>query len=50
MPTPGPTRLDVMAAQGRWRVVWWPHPRQKEAEALLLEARARGLKVDLIAF
>jgi hypothetical protein len=50
VPTPGPTRLDVMAAQGRWRVVWWPHPQQKEAQALLLEARARGLKVDLIAF
>lgn len=48
--TPGPTQLDVMAAQGRWRVVWWPHPQHAAAEALLLEARARGLKVELIAF
>lgn len=48
--TPVPTQLDVMSAQGRWRVVWWPHPQQQEAEALLLQARARGLKVELIAF
>ena len=45
-----PTRLDVMAAQGRWRVVWWPHPRQDEAQVLLVEARARGLPVELIRF
>lgn len=45
-----PTHLDVMAAKGRWRVVWWPHPQQKQAEQLLLEARARGLKVELITF
>lgn len=49
-PTLVPTQLDVMASQGRWRVVWWPHPRQQEAEALLKEARARGLKVELIVF
>lgn len=48
--TPVPTHLDVMAAKGRWRVVWWPHPQQRQAEQLLLEARARGLKVELIAF
>ena len=48
--TPVPTQLDVMSAQGRWRVVWWPHPQQQEAEALLLQARARGLKVELIVF
>lgn len=48
--TPVPTQLDLMSAQGRWRVVWWPHPQQQAAEALLLQARARGLKVDLIAF
>lgn len=48
--TPVPTQLDVMAAKGRWRVVWWPHPQHKQAEQLLLEARARGLKVELIAF
>ena len=48
--TPVPTQLDVMPSQGRWRVVWWPHPQQQEAEALLREARARGLKVELIAF
>ena len=45
-----PTHLDVMASKGSWRVVWWPHPQQKQAEQLLLEARARGLKVELIAF
>jgi hypothetical protein len=49
-PTLVPTQLDVMPSQGRWRVVWWPHPRQQEAEALLKEARARGLKVELIVF
>ncbi|MBT9487026.1 MAG: hypothetical protein IV093_05890 [Rubrivivax sp.] len=48
--TPVPTQLDLMSAQGRWRVVWWPHPQQQEAQALLLQARARGLKVELIAF
>lgn len=49
-PTPGPTQLAVMPAQGRWRVVWFPHPVQREAERLIVEARARGLKVELIAF
>ena len=48
--TPVPTHLDVMAAQGRWRVVWWPHLQEKDAEALVQQARARGLKVELIAF
>jgi hypothetical protein len=48
--TPTPTHLDVMAAGKRWRVVWWPHPRQDDAERLRLEARARGLKLELIAF
>jgi hypothetical protein len=48
--TPIPTRLDVMRAQGRWRVVWWPHTQQQEAQALLAAARARGLQVELIPF
>lgn len=48
--TPMPTKLDLMQAQGRWRVVWWPHPQRAQAEELLLAARARGLKVELIAF
>lgn len=48
--TPVPTQLSVMPAQGRWRVVWFPHPEQREAEALVVQARARGLKVELIAF
>lgn len=50
VPTPLPTQLDVMAAGKRWRVVWWPHPQQDEAERLRIEARARGLKLELIAF
>jgi hypothetical protein len=45
-----PTRLDVMSTQGRWRAVWWPHPRREDAQALLQAARARGLAVELIAF
>jgi hypothetical protein len=49
-PTPGPTQLTVMPTQNRWRVVWFPHPVQRDAERLLVEARARGLKVELIAF
>lgn len=48
--TRAPTALAVLPAQGRWRVVWFPHPVQREAERLLVEARARGLKVELIAF
>jgi hypothetical protein len=48
--TAQPTRLDVMPAGHRWRVVWWPHPQRAEAEALMLQARARGLKVELIDF
>lgn len=50
VPTPVPTQLAVMPAQGRWRVVWFPHPVQREAEDLVVQARARGLKVELIAF
>lgn len=49
-PTPVPTELAVMPSQGRWRVVWFPHPVQREAEDLIVQARARGLKVELIAF
>jgi hypothetical protein len=45
-----PTQLDVMATGQRWRVVWWPHPKQDEAERLRAQARARGLKLELIAF
>lgn len=45
-----PTRVDVMAARGRWRAVWWPHPERAQAEQLLQAARARGLKVELIEF
>ena len=45
-----PTRLDLMPARGRWRVVWWPHPDRAQAEQLLQAARARGLKVELIEF
>jgi hypothetical protein len=48
--TPIPTRLEVMKARGRWRVVWWPHTQQQDAQALLAEARARGLQVELIPF
>lgn len=48
--TQAPTALAVLPARGRWRVVWFPHPVQREAERLLVEARARGLKVELIAF
>ena len=45
-----PTPLDVMPAGRRWRVVWWPHPQAEEAERLRLEASARGLKLEVIAF
>ncbi|MCP5285749.1 MAG: hypothetical protein H6933_12700 [Burkholderiaceae bacterium] len=48
--TPVPTQLDVMAAGKRWRVVWWPHPKAEDAERLRLEASARGLKLEVIAF
>lgn len=48
--TPLPTQLDVMPVGRQWRVVWWPHPQQDEAERLRVEARARGLKLELIAF
>jgi hypothetical protein len=48
--TPVPTQLDVMPAGQRWRVVWWPHPQADEAERLRLEASARGLKLEVIAF
>ncbi|MCB1998204.1 MAG: hypothetical protein KDG57_20430 [Rhodoferax sp.] len=48
--TPVPTHLDVMAAGPRWRVVWWPHPKAEDAERLRLEASARGLKLEVIAF
>ncbi len=48
--TPLPTQLDVMPAGKRWRVVWWPHPQAEEAERLRLEASARGLKLEVIAF
>jgi hypothetical protein len=48
--TPTPTQLDVMAAGTGWRVVWWPHHKQDDAERLRVEARARGLKLELIAF
>jgi hypothetical protein len=50
VPTPGPTELALLPAQGRWRVVWFPHPAQRDAEELVVQARARGLKVELIAF
>jgi hypothetical protein len=39
-----------MAAGTGWRVVWWPHHKQDDAERLRVEARARGLKLELIAF
>jgi hypothetical protein len=48
--TPVPTQLDVMPAGRRWRVVWWPHPQAEEAERLRVEASARGLKLEVIAF
>lgn len=48
--TPVPTHLDLMPTGRRWRVVWWPHPEQAEAERLRVEARARGLDLELIAF
>ena len=48
--TPMPTQLDLMATGQRWRVVWWPHPQQADAERLRVAARARGLKLELIAF
>ncbi len=48
--TPYRTQLELMQAQGRWRAVWWPHPDREFAEGLLLLARQRGLRVDLIEF
>jgi hypothetical protein len=49
-PTPYATRLELLQAQGRWRAVWWPHPEREHAEALLLLARQRGLRVELVEF
>jgi hypothetical protein len=48
--TPYPTQLELMESRGRWRAVWWPHPDRDHAEGLLLLARERGLRVELVAF
>jgi hypothetical protein len=48
--TPQPTRLELMPSGRRWRVVWWPHAQRQAAQELLLQARARGLKAELIDF
>lgn len=45
-----PTRLELMPVGRRWRVVWWPHPQAEEAERLRRAARARGLKLEVVAF
>jgi len=45
-----PTRVELMARGGRWQVVWWPLPDRRRAEDLLVEARARGLKVEIVSF
>ncbi len=44
------TRLDLMRAGRRWRVVWWPHARTEEAQALRAAAAARGLKLEVVSF
>jgi hypothetical protein len=45
-----PTRVELMARGGRWQVVWGPLADRRRAEDLLLEARARGLKVQIVSF
>ena len=49
-PVPPEARLESMAGRGGWRVVWWPLPVRERAEEMLLLARARGLRVELVEF
>ncbi|MBI3154868.1 MAG: hypothetical protein HYZ20_05625, partial [Burkholderiales bacterium] len=49
-PVPPEARLESMAGGGGWRVVWWPLPQRERAEEMLLLARARGLRVELVEF
>lgn len=44
------TRLELMAAGRRWRVVWWPHATQALAEERLRDVRARGVQAEIVRF